>query len=430
MPPTHGPFTPFSSLPCTSRQVPLLRNWTGYASLTTSTSVISPSQAPVPQASPAENTQTPVVHKRNEAYQFRRAIVEKTDRLSTDLEGGEKRELLTESLPFSQAAEIWLGHHKQYIKPATYKCYRQYANSLAAFFREMPIGTIKIGDVRAYQSEQQKREGPIRINGQMQSVLRPILKEIDCWDRIAQVYRSLPVPPKRVRQNMSEEQERRLVAIALDSSKPCRILAGHCLVVMANTSMGFGELSNLKREDVFLNEAPPVVTVNGGTKNDFRIRTIPLNWLALRSMRWIVKRWEELGGSEPGQYILPHRATRTAEQRASRGHDRKSPPDFTRPMGHIYKAARAILKEAGLEGFVPYDMRSTFGTKLLKDPNVSDQTFREIFGHSNTRTRDRYSHQQISTKKAAVDRLCLEQEPEVKLIAFPGGLAKKTASNT
>jgi hypothetical protein len=64
-----------------------------------------------------------------------------------------------------------------------------------------------------------------------------------------------------------------------------------CLVVMANTSMGFGELRHLRRQDVFLTEDPPFAEVNGGTKNDFRIRSIPLNFLALRSIRWILGRF-------------------------------------------------------------------------------------------------------------------------------------------
>jgi hypothetical protein len=66
-------------------------------------------------------------------------------------------------------------------------------------------------------------------------------------------------------------------------------------------------------------------------------------------------------------------------------------------------------------------MRSHFGTKLLADPDVSDQMFQEIFGHSNTRTRDRYSKQRIEKKAIALDKLCLEEEPRIRLIAFPGG---------
>lgn len=191
---------------------------------------------------------------------------------------------------------------------------------------------------------------------------------------------------------------------------------------MANTGMGFGELRHLKREDVFLSEERPFVTVNEGTKNDYRIRTITLNFLALRSMRWIVKRWEKLGGTEPEQYVLPHHARRTPEERKQKGHKRQSPPIFTEPMGHIYRAARGILKDAGLGHLDPYDMRSHCITKILSDPDASDQMVREIIGHSNTRTRDRYSKQRLEKKAVIMDRMCIESAPSTRLIAFPGGL--------
>lgn len=330
-------------------------------------------------------------------------------------------QLLEASLSFVAAVDIWLGNHAPYIKRSTLRVYRQYARVLADFFGEVPIGKIHIGNVRGFQHWRLQAAGPLRCNAEVSSVLVPILKEINLWRSISDVYRPLPVPKRKIRQNMSETEERRLMAVALDSSKPRRLLAGHCLIIMANTGMGFGELRHLKREDVLLNEDRPIVTVNGGTKNDYRIRTIPLNFFAKRSMKWVLHRWEDLGGSEPDQYILPHHARRSADEQKSPGHNRKSPPIFTEPMGHIYRAAREILKEASLSHLDPYDMRSHFGTKLLADPDVSDQMFQEIFGHSNTRTRDRYSKQRIEKKAVAIDRLCLDVEPKVRLLSFPGG---------
>lgn len=333
----------------------------------------------------------------------------------------EDMRLLDPSLPFNEAVIIWLENHKPYIKPATFRVYKQYANSLTAFFGDAIIGKIHIGNVRGYQAWRSGAACPTRVNAEVSSTLVPVLREIRRWSLIVDGYRPLPVPKSKVRQNMSETEERRLMAVALDSSKPRRLLAGHCLIVMANTGMGFGELRHLKREDVLLDVERPMVTVNEGTKNDYRIRTIPLNFFSKRSLIWIIKRWENLGGTEPTQYILPHHAHRTHDERTAAGHKRKSPPIFTEPMGHIYRAARGILKDAGLAHLDPYDMRSHFGTKLLSDPDVSDQMFQEIFGHSNTRTRDRYSKQRIEKKAIALDKLCLDPEPEVRLIAFPGG---------
>lgn len=330
--------------------------------------------------------------------------------------------MLSRSMPFNEAAPLWLEDHASYIRPGTLRVYRQYVKSLSEFFQAIPLEKLQISNVRAYQRWRSEHACPTRVNAEIQSALKPILKEVQLWRNIFEVYKPLPVHHKRVRQNMSEEEERRLLTVALDAGHPRRMVAGHCMVTMMNTGMGFGELRHLRREDVVLNEDKPFVTVNPeAAKNEFRIRTIPLNWLALRSMRWIVRRWEDLGGTEPTEFILPHHATRTAAEKAGKGHKRTSPPDFTKPMGHIYKAARGILAEAGLDHLDPYDLRSHFGTKLLSDPNVSDQLFQELFGHSNTRTRDRYSKQRMEKKSVAVEKLALDPAPAVKLIAFPGG---------
>jgi len=328
--------------------------------------------------------------------------------------------MLTRFMLFPEAAALWLSDHAQYIKPGTVRIYRQYIKTLSAFLGPIPLEQINISTIRAYQRDRLTRASAYRINIEVNAALVPILKEVNLWQHIKDVYRPLPVPRKKVRQNMGEEEERRLLAVALDASKPKRLVAGHCLVIMANTGMGFGELRHLKREDVFLNEEKPFVTVNEGTKNDYRIRTIPLNWLALRSMRWVLHRFAELGGTEPTQYILPHHGTRTAEQRQDRSH-RASNADFSRPMGGIYRAANRILAEAGLEGFVVYDMRSHFATKLLSDPNCSDQMFKELFGHNTQHMRDRYSRQRLEKKSVVVEKLALDPAPAFKLIAFPGG---------
>jgi len=324
-------------------------------------------------------------------------------------------QMLERSMPFSVAASLWLEDHKTYVKPGTVRTYRQYVKSLSAFFEQIPLENMHIGSVRAYQRDRLLHACAYRINIEVNSVLVPILKEVNLWQHMKDVYRPLPVEKKKVRQNMSEEEERRFIACALDASQRRRLVAGHCMIVLANTGMGFGEMRHLKREDVFLDEQKPYITVNEGTKNAFRIRTIPLNWLALRSMRWLLKRWSDLGGKEPTDYLLPHHGRHIDRK------NRDSHAIFTEPMLGIQKAARSILKEAGLNSFKIYDMRSTFCTKLLSDPDVSDQTFRELFGHNTAEMRNRYSAQRLQKKAVAVEKLALDPAPAVKLIAFPGG---------
>jgi integrase len=334
---------------------------------------------------------------------------------------GHEARRATISMKFSTAAERWISQHQAYIKPRTLHTYRQYVKTLLSFFSETPLGSIGIEQVRNYQRWRQESAGAIRTNSEL-SALQMILKEVDRWAPIARLYRPLPIPKTKVRRSLSPEQEARLLEEVLKAG-PRAKLAGQCLIAMAFTSMGFGELRNLKRGDVFLNDDVPHITVNGGTKNDYRIRTIPLNPVALESMRWILKRWENLGGTELDQYILPHHATRTEEQRAGKGHQRRSLPNFSEPMGHIYRGARKILKAAGLEGYHPYDMRSHAITKLLSNPAVSSQVCQEIAGHVSQAMQRRYSRQLLDTKRAAMDTMCTAtfqaQRETSRVIMFP-----------
>jgi integrase len=344
-------------------------------------------------------------------------------------------DIVVPSMPVDKALSAWFQQHRQYIAGETPRTYQQYVKALSEFFQQMPLKKIEIGNVRAYQAWRKQTCGATRINGEL-SALQMCMKECqissggrpsNLWEaHIAPLYRPLPVPKTKVRQNMSEEEERRLLAVAFD--KPRRRLAGHCLIVMANTSMGFGELRHLRRRDVFLTEDPPFIEVNGGAKNDFRLRSIPLNFLALRSIRWIMKRWEQMGGREQDQYILPHHARRTPEEKRQPGHAAAG-PIFDEPMGHIYRAARGILHDAGLDHLDPYDMRSHAITKLLSNPEVSDQMYTEIVGHVGDAMKRRYSKQRMEKKKVAMDAMCKKQVQSEglppQLIAFPGGLRAK-----
>lgn len=361
----------------------------------------------VPDTSPRSNTLTTEVASHSENH-VDCAVCERFRAMR----------ILDGSLPFDQAVQIWITNHSQYVLPSTLRSYGQHVRRLTEFLKQIPLKDIHIGNIRAYQEWRLEQASPEQINAEINSVLAPILAEVDRWQYFLRVYKPLRVPKKRVRQSMTEEEERRLLAVALDASKPRRLLAGHCLIVMCNTGMGFGELRHLRRQDVFLNEDSPFVTVNEGLKNEYRMRTIPLNWIALRSMRWILHRWEDLGGTAKDEFILPHPARRPPEERNSKG---KSHPIFDEPMRSIWHAARKIFDEAGLPNLDIYDCRSHFGTKIMQNPDLSDKDIGDLFGHSNTETRRRYFAPGMKKKVQAVDKLALDPAPSPKLIAFPGG---------
>jgi integrase len=231
-------------------------------------------------------------------------------------------------------------------------------------------------------------------------ILQQVMKENDQWARLQTRYKALREPPHRAGHSLSAEEEARLCQVAF--TKPKWRLTAHCMTIMLNTTMGFGELRQLRRRDVDIDNADrSFVTVREGAKNEYRHRMIPLNLVARESMIYILERWKELGGTSEEHYILPHRPR---GQRAE--HWRKSIPwILTEPMTAMTTAFESIRKAAGLPHFRIYDCRVQAITKLLSDPAVSPQVSREIAGHISQAMQSRYSIQQFSTKKAALDGL-------------------------
>lgn len=314
------------------------------------------------------------------------------DDFQDELQAAMSGQLIDKTWPFNQAADQWLLDNELMLKSNTIRSYRDNIARLKEFFGATPLEKIHIGHVRAYQKKRRQKAGPVLINGEC-SRLQSIMKAVKLWKPFEDNYKPLPILKEKTRDNMSEDEEKRLYKACLKPGK--RLLAGHCLIVMANTTMGFWELSHLRREDVKLNADIPHVIVDkeaGGAKNDYRDRTIPLNFMALRSMRWLVDRWQKAGGTDPKSFILFHRAQRHHGE-----------VDFYKPQGHIYKAARKILAEAGLSHLKPYDMRGHSITKLLSNPKVSGQVAQEIAGHISKRMQDRYSKQRLENKKTALD---------------------------
>jgi integrase len=295
---------------------------------------------------------------------------------------------LDASLTLTEASFVWFEEHRRHLKPKTIKGYAATLRQLSAFFADTLVKDVQIRHIREYQTERLKRCGPYQINSEV-IILMMILKEAGQWKRMSEFYKPLRAPRRVAGHSLSQEEEARLREAAF--TKPKWILAGHCMLVMLSTTMGFGELSHVRRCDVDLTRMS--VRVSDG-KNRYRDRTIPLNSAAAESMRWLVDRWKRLGGARDDQFLLPHRP------RSNGG-----PWEFYEPQTTMRTAFDGIKKAAGLPHFRVYDCRVQAITKLLSNPAVSPQVSREIAGHISQAMQSLYSIQQFSSKKAALDGL-------------------------
>jgi len=148
---------------------------------------------------------------------------------------------------FSTAATAWFEDHKRYIKPNTADCYGDALRPLTKFFGDKPIKEIGIVHLRMYQGLRSAKVCAHTVNREL-GVLQQVLREFDEWKRIESRYRQLKEQPRRAGHSLTSEEEQRLREVAF--TRPKWLIAGHCMLIMLSTTMGFGELKQLRRRDV------------------------------------------------------------------------------------------------------------------------------------------------------------------------------------
>jgi len=62
----------------------------------------------------------------------------------------------------------------------------------------------------------------------------------------------------------------------------------------------------------------------------------------------------------------------------------------------------------------PYDLRHHAITRLLENPDISEQTVKDIAGHVSKHILERYSHIRMAKKRDALDALCKKPMTIVK----------------
>lgn len=327
------------------------------------------------------------------------------------------------TLDFRAASAVYLAAREGRIGARTHQEYVHYAEALNQFFGEMPLRTIRIDNILAYQKERQGQirrtaqhqyakqkigivgddptDGASRINHEINCVLRQVLSRAGAWSEIAKHYEPLPVPKNGPGIALTPEEESHLFLIA--KSRPRWMLAYCCSLLSRCTTAGPGEIRHLRIGDV--RPEARVILVEEGTKNDFRKRPLPLNSDALFAVEWLLDRYRQLidkfGITESSDhYLLPHRA----DVRGGR-------MDPERPMGSWKRAFYALRAEAGkkyprLTTVRRYDFRHTACTLMLEDSSVSYSTIEKLMGHKiGSRTKQRYDHIRDATLRMAVEIL-------------------------
>jgi integrase len=341
----------------------------------------------------------------------------------------EKRQSITMSgvsfanLLFHDAAKTWLEGRKK-IGLNTRKYYLCYIAALMPFFGEMRLAEIDIGNIAEYQTRRQeevrlhRRHKASNVNGHPKdhdgaslinhelSCLGQILQRAGMWKAVSEFYEPLPLPPEGPGIALDPDEEQHLFQVGAKRKRWA--VAYYASLLSRSTSAGPGEIRHLRLGDVRLNvDEPggPMIrvlrhSVEGGVKNEFRERPLPLNPDALKAVEWMLERAHELGACEPHHFLLPHRAAKRGEK-----------ADPTRPMGSWKRAHRAMCVEAGkkfprIAKLRPYDFRHTAATDMMEDPSVSWTTIEHILGHRiDSKTKRKYDHIRNDKLRAAADAL-------------------------
>ncbi len=157
------------------------------------------------------------------------------------------------------------------------------------------------------------------------------------------------------------------------------------VIVSLESGLRRGELFALKWPSIDLKAK--TLTVEGETAKTFETREIPLNQTAYRTLRdW----WLQQGQPKAG-YVFTIDGGK---------------------IGSLKKSYHKVLADAGIERMngkgqrvTWHSLRHTFGTLLGATNQVDPTTLKDLMGHANLSTTERYLHTDEVRKRAAVEAL-------------------------
>lgn len=288
---------------------------------------------------------------------------------------------------FADAAQVWLETRRPYLAAKTFEGYASCVRVLSAFFGEMKLTEIDADTIRAYQRMRMAKAGASIINHEY-SILQQMLKRIGRWAEIAHDCQPLPLPKESPGRALTEQEEDRLYRIG--PTNPNWEVAYCTMVISLNSTAGPGEIRHVRLRDIDFEERSFRVAPEGA-KNQHRIRVIPLNDEALNAMKYLYDRARKLGATLDSDYLLPFRVHRGTY-------------DFTRACEGWRTAHREMCAACDIK-IRRYDFRHHAITRLLENPEVSEETAEAIAGHISHKMKKRYSHIRMKPKREAIEAL-------------------------
>ena len=329
-----------------------------------------------------------------------------------ELERGVNRIPRREPVPlFRLAAEHWL-ESKTSLTPLGRAYYLQYVRKLTREFGNRLISDISADEIAKLQHERQKQGLSGRqINCEV-ATLRAILRKYKLWAAIVPDVKMLSENKNAGRALSPKEEIKLLDAIARSTSPALYPF----FVLALDAGLRPSETRRLRHRHLKLTwrNGAIVEGVAGVplSKTEAGERVVPLTRRVCAALTLWLARFPEVG---PDAYVFPH-------HHVGIGGNRRMPwiwdIDLTRPMGqHSYKASFDTARKAAQVECRLYDARHTFVTRLAENPNVSEETIRQLAGHISPRMLARYAHIRMRARRDAIatlDRRVMEAEGSQK----------------
>lgn len=301
-------------------------------------------------------------------------------------------------MPFSQAAKIWIELHRESISSRTYLDYQFYIRSLTKRFGDMPLASIHIGHILEYRKERQKTAGAYCINHEIVT-LKQVLEIAGLWDLIGKHYKPLKIEPTGPPRVLTPEEEERFFRVVAEHPE---WKVAYLAVSLTNNTSAYGcELRFLQLRHIFLDHIPPKLHIpDDKVKNEFRARVIPLNSVALKQIKRLLDRAQQLGACRPDHHLFPFRI-------------KNGEYDVNRPASpwFLRTAFRSMRKATGLDWLQPRHFRNQIITKLFES-GAPDETITSIAGHQAIRMSKYYSRIRIHAKAEALEKIAPKSEVE------------------
>ncbi len=316
-------------------------------------------------------------------------------------------------LPFSEAAERFLGDRIPHLAPRSIQTERERVKPINKVLGEVAVWRMSAGQVTGYIRDRKAAgRSNATINREL-DIIRGVLKRAKRWHHFAEEIHPLPI-----RQNIGRAltYEEKVKLLHRAGRRPEWQTVACAARLALNTTMRGCEIKELRWRDVDMMGRSLAVRKS---KTEAGERVIPLNADAWAVILELYRRSQALGATEPSHFLFPACETaqfdptrnikswRTAWRRLTRAIQCAGCGLLQNPGERCSGCGDTIAKlKSPFDGFRFHDLRHQAITELAES-KASDQTIMSIAGHVSKKMLQHYSHVRLEAKRDALDALTM-----------------------